>query len=132
MKTKALLTSVLTISITSLSGCASSGANHTPIIDAPKTAQYQADLEACRTLAGESEIINDETKGATALGAALGGISGLSHNRRYGRKSDGNNVLAGALVGAALGGGIGVYGGYKKQKNILTRCMTGRGYHVLG
>ena len=131
MKTKALLISTLVISTASLSGCASSGANHTPIIDAPKTAQYQADLDDCRTLAGESKIVNDETKAATAIGAALGGLSGASNNR-FGRKSDGDDILTGAIVGAVLGGGAGVYGGYKKQKNILQRCMSGRGYRVLG
>ena len=127
-KTSLLLPLILAMS---LSACASSGVNHTPIIDGPKTAQYEADLNECRTLVKQGGLVDDDAKTGIAVGAAFGALSGAS-NRRYSRRRSGNNVLASAIVGALIGGVAGTYNGHKKEEYVLLNCMAGRGYRVLG
>ena len=110
-----------------LSACASGGAGHTPIIDAPKTPQYYADLDACRVLASQRKLLNGDTQTAAVVGAAGGAlIRGISDRDSF------EEVLGGAAIGGALGGGAGALSAYGEQKDILLRCMAGRGYRVLG
>jgi len=102
----------------------------TPIIDTQgvDAAQYQQDLTECQQFAGQKSVGEDTAKGAIGgalLGAALGAAIGAATG----------NAGQGAAVGAAAGGIGGGAGGAGKtmqeKKQIVSRCMQGRGYNVL-
>lgn len=127
MKNNALITVTCIAAMISLSACATGGAGHTPIVDAPKTPQYYADVADCQALARQRKLINGDTQTAALIGAAGGAlVRGLSD------KDDTDQILGGALAGAAIGGGAGMLSAYGEQKDIVLRCMSGRGYRVLG
>jgi len=117
-----------------LGGCATGGAAYEPIVDGPKNAQYAQDLSECQQLAEQREYLNGDTQTKAAVGAVAGGLIGLSSNNRYrGRRgSDGDAILAGAIVGAILGGGSGALNTREERKHIVLNCVAGRGYRVLG
>ena len=97
---------ILTLGLT---GCASSGAAYSPIIDGEKTSAYQNDLKQCQDLAKERGFLNADL-GKNALMGALGG----------------------SAFGAVMGGGRSAISSQSERKNIVKNCMTGRGYKVLG
>lgn len=111
-----------------LTACAGSGSSYRPIVDTPVTAQYETDLQQCQSLSTQRKIINGDTQTAALAGAATGGVIGLL--RRGG--NDGNNVLEGAAVGGTVGGVGGAFQANTERKNIVKRCMSGRGYRVIG
>jgi len=108
-----------------LAGCGSMGqkgvglgAAYTPVIDGVKDDQYHIDLSQCRDIAIEVQ----KSRSSEAL----------------------NNMLAGALIGAAIGdnGQAALIGGaagaasstggiLSGPKAIIRNCMVGRGYNVL-
>jgi len=112
----------------SLTACANGAANYTPIIDAPAGPQLQADLETCQSLAAQRDILDDNTLTSALVGAGIGGLLALSGQYN----GDTEDFLDGALIGGAVGGGAGVFQGRGEQKDIVIRCMAGRGYRVLG
>jgi len=115
------------IIVPSLSACATAGAGHTPIIDAPKDDRYYSDLGQCRALAEQRKLVNGDTQQAAAIGAAAGAAI-----RAIGPKDSFEEILGGAAIGGVLGGGAGVFSAQSEQKHILLSCMAGRGYRVLG
>ncbi len=112
----------------SLTACANGAANYTPIIDAPAGPQLQADLADCQSLAAQNSVFNDNTLATALVGAGVGALVGLSS----GYDVDAEDALVGAAIGGAAGGGAGVFQGRSGQKDIVIRCMAGRGYKVLG
>jgi hypothetical protein len=116
----------------SVAACAQGGgmAPPTPIIDTQgvDAAQYQQDLAQCQQYAQQVSVGEDTAKGVfggALLGAAMGAAIGAATG----------NPARGAAVGAAAGGiGGGAAGAGKsvqERKQIVSRCMQGRGYNVL-
>ncbi len=106
------------------------GSPPTPVIDTQgvDAAQHQQDLTECQQYAQQSSIGENAAKGALGgalLGAAMGAAIGAATG----------NPGQGAAVGAAAGGIGGGAGGAGKsmqdRKQIVSRCMQGRGYNVL-
>jgi outer membrane lipoprotein SlyB len=116
-----------------IAACAQGGgmtAPSTPIIDTQgvDAAQYQQDLAQCQEYAQQVSVGQDTAKstiGGALLGAAMGAAIGAATG----------NAGQGAAVGAAAGGIGGGAGGAGKamqeKKQIVSRCMQGRGYNVL-
>ncbi len=127
---KLALTATLALGMTA---CATSGANVVPVIDASNKPQLQADLTQCQTLASEYQNSGNNTVLAAVVGAGIGALTGGTINNRFRRnRLSGNNALAGAAIGGAAGLGYGAYNSENKKSEIVYRCMSGRGYNILG
>lgn len=113
------------IAIALLTGCANTAENYNPIVDGPKDAQFQHDLEACKQLAEQREYINGDTKSEAILGAGIGALAGAI---------DGNSddILGGVIVGGAVGAGEAAWSVRDERKKIVIQCMAGRGHKVVG
>lgn len=92
-----------------------------PIIDSPKTAAFHSDLAACRALAATKQQGSEDV----AEGMVFGGVTGVI--------SDG---VEGMIAGAIIGGMIGSYEDknslIRMRNRIVHRCLTGRGYKIIG
>lgn len=110
-----------------LSACAGVGANYQPIIDGPITANYHADIDACRAVAKQRNYVNNDVKNDALIGAVLGGLLGLTESG-----DDGENLIAGAIVGGAIGGVGSSFDARDERKDIVRNCMAGRGHRVVG
>lgn len=91
-------------------------------------ARYEQDLAECRTYAEEVSPAREAAVGGgltAALGAAIGAIAGAF----------GGGAGEGAAMGAAIGGvsgtAAGGAGGVSDQREVIRRCLAGRGYSVL-
>lgn len=102
-------------------GCA----NYQPIVDTQGVdmARYDADLVACQRYAGQVDPASHAAAGAVG-GAILGAVIGALVGGRSG-------AGAGAGIYGATGAGIGAGDGMAAQRNIVRKCMAGRGYRVL-
>lgn len=107
-----------------VAACADSGANYQPILDGPSTAAYRADLAACQSLAHNQNQFDQETLGATVLGAGAGAA--------LGELDDDANALGGAVVGALAGGVAGAVNASERREAIVLECLRGRGHRVVG
>lgn len=109
-----------------LTGCANSGANYRPIIDTQGIDfnRYEADLRDCQAFAkqaaGAGQSAAAGAIGGAVIGAAIAAAAGSSNDRAA-------SARVGA-VGGAVGAGVE---GDRNQRNIINRCLTGRGYRVL-
>lgn len=109
-----------------ISGCASAptGENYIPLVDvrAGEGHRFQQDLNDCQAYAAQrGDAASGAVAGAVAgalFGAVLGAIVGVSRNELAGV-----GALTGGLQGAAHNEG--------SQRDIIRRCLTGRGYTVL-
>ena len=120
--------STLIILILSLTvGCAT----YQPIIDRQTItdqAKYERDLAECQAYAQQIDPAGNAVAGAVggaAVGAALGAIVGAF----FGVAGDG--AALGAALGGAQGTMAGAGGSMQAQRDIVIRCMQGRGYRVL-
>lgn len=104
--------------------CADSGANYRPILDGMPTAAFRSDLAECQSLARNQNQFDEETLGATVLGAGAGAV--LS------QVDDDGNALGGAVVGALAGGAAGAVNASKRREAIVVECLRGRGHPVVG
>lgn len=110
-----------------LAGCATApgGAQYEPLIDrSTNTAgNYQSDLQDCQAyatrVAGAGE---GAAAGAVAGAIVMGALSAILGGTGHGRWA-----AAGALTGALSGAGSGEV----NQRDVIRRCMAGRGYNVL-
>ncbi|MEL6574076.1 MAG: glycine zipper family protein [Pseudomonadota bacterium] len=106
-----------------LSACADFGGDYEPILDGPEGATYQVDLESCQHLALEqpSEL---DIYGSALAGGLVFGLAGSESG------------YVGSAEAAAIGTLFGLVGGLfdvaEHRKNIILRCMEGRGHLVVG
>lgn len=107
-----------------LTACADSGANYQPILDGTPTSAYQSDLAACQALARNQSQFDQETLGATALGAGAGAA--------LGEIDEDGDPLGGAIAGALAGGVAGAMNASEQRKAIVIECLRGRGHPVVG
>jgi outer membrane lipoprotein SlyB len=115
------------LSLGLLLGCAQS---YQPIVDLKgvNTTKYQQDLAECRQYAEQVDVGGNTaigTLGGAGIGAAVGAAAGAI----------GGNAGAGAATGALLGGvggaGAGVGTSVQRQKTVINKCLSHRGYKVL-
>lgn len=108
-----------------LSACA--GAGYRPLVDTAgrDMNKYENDLRECQ---GYAEQVSGAGTGA-AVGVAAGAIIGaLFGGLAGGNRTQRNQTSA---LGAASGGLSGAASGEGSQRNVIRRCMGGRGYNVL-
>lgn len=96
-----------------------------PIVDMQgvSTAQYNADLTACREYADEVEAgrqIARGTIGGAVVGGAIGAVVGNSDTAQ-------RTAGAGGVIGAARSTGDVV----REREVVVRNCLRGRGYRVL-
>lgn len=107
-----------------LAACGDSGANYTPILDGTPTPAFQSDLAACQSLARNQTQFDQETIGATVLGAGAGALLG---------EADDDGTAAGGAVAGALAGGIAsAVNASDRRESIVIECLRGRGHRVVG
>ena len=108
-----------------ITGCASTGAEYSPVIDGPTGPSYQADLQDCRQLAETRDYDNGDVRSSAAVGAGVGSLIGLI---------DGGltEVAAGAVIGGLVGGGGEALETRDDRKEIVKNCLSGRGHNVVG
>jgi len=101
-----------------------------PMVDmsGKRQSQYNYDIQECQAYAeqvnpGESAIVG--AAGGAAVGAILGGIVGAFFG------CPGETAAFGAALFGAGGGMQGAGAGARSQKDIIRRCMQGRGWSVL-
>lgn len=107
-----------------LAAFANSGANYTPIVDGTRSAAYQSDLAACRSLARNQRQFDKGPTGATVLGAGAGAV--------LGEFDDGGDALSGAVAGALAGGLATAVNASERREAIVFECLRGRGHRVVG
>jgi hypothetical protein len=122
-----------------IGGCASTSSTWTPQIDAQNVnqAKYQQDFAECKKYAESNPDANagkSAKNGALAMGAvggvalvgmtiATGGLALLPAIAMASVPALGTGVVMGAAGGAAVADA--------KYKDVISRCLAGRGYHVL-
>ncbi len=109
-----------------LSGCANTASGYRPVVDGYQGAAYHEDLRDCQALAKTKDYDNGDTKTSALVGAVVGGAVGGIEDESV------EGAIAGALVGGLLGSAEGVAETRVERKNIVIRCMIGRGHAVVG
>ncbi len=122
------------IAALSLSACANTGADYTPIVDGPYSNSFSTDLDACQKVAERRSYTNGDVQSEAAFGAVSTGlVTGLIAGIDEGDVGAG---IAGALIGGAIGGiaaGVGQsWDTSGERKTIVVSCMQGRGHNVVG
>ena len=121
MKTTAII-----LSAAILAGCANTGAQYQPLVDGrTHGANYSQDLAECQSYATQRA---GATEGAVA-GAVFGALLGVALLAVGGGRGGWGNEAA--AVGAVAGGLQGAAAGEGTQRDIIKRCLAGRGYSVL-
>ncbi len=106
--------------------CENSGANYTPVIDGPVSANYNSDLAQCQALAASGGTVDGRTAGAAATGAAVAGASSVIWN------DNSNKLGEAAAVGAVAGVASDLIQKNAAREVVVRNCMRGRGYNVVG
>lgn len=120
---------ILLLSATlTLVGCATqnTGANYRPIIDnqGKDLARLEQDISECQAYAQQVSSAAERAAAGAVAGALLGAVFAAAAGAKGYRNES-------AAVGA-LSGGLGAAAeGERDQRNIIRRCMNGRGYSVL-
>ena len=115
-----------TFLIMSSTGCANMGANYRPIVDnkGVDLNRYEVDLQECQAYATQTAGAGESAAAGAAAGALFGAVLAAAAGRNYSRSS---SAGVGAVSGAASAGASGE----NNQRNIIRRCLAGRGYKVL-
>jgi hypothetical protein len=117
MKPNLILPLIATLT---LSACAST---YRPTVDPTQSPpRYEQDLAECRQFAGDDA--------RAGVGAIVGGVlgAGISTLMFVGSGLKADHVHTGVAAIGAIFGGLSAM---KEQRNIVARCMAGRGYSVL-
>ncbi len=117
---------VLCCALALLGGCASVGRGGDIVVDmrGVDPGRYKQDMAECRAYADEAPIAESVAKraaGGAAVGAVIGAIFG-----------GGRGAAQGAGAGATGAGARGGLEGAERKRHIMQRCMSNRGYNVLG
>ena len=113
------ITVLCPLAIALFTACA---AHPDPIIDerGVNMASYRADLQECESYADPISVGEGAAKGA-AGGAAVGAATGVI----------GGDVYSGAGYGAIFGATRYGNEADRDKRNVVKRCLRGRGYQVL-
>lgn len=113
-----------------VAGCDGTGANYQPLIDGPKTVQFQSDLGECQALSRTRDLINPQARTQATIGAVVGGLAGgLDEDAGSDRLE---NAVGGALIGGLIGTATGAAETHSDREDIIKNCLIGRGYSVVG
>lgn len=114
------------IAVFTLSACATTGVNYRPIVDTKNVDmnKFEADLGECRQYAAQTAGAAERAAAGAAAGAIFGALLAAAAGVR-------NDRSAVARVGALSGAVSGAAEGETDQRNIIRRCLAGRGYMVL-
>ena len=119
-------TNTLIAAAIALTGCATtnSGAQFSPIVDLrpEQHATYSADLLACQQYAQQEAGAADQALAGAIAGAVFGALIAAA---------GGGSRNAAAGIGAVTGMAGGAVDGERDQRNVIRRCLAGRGYNVL-
>ena len=112
--------------VISVSGCANTGANYRPVVDnkGVDLNRYEVDLQECQAYANQTASAGQSAAAGAAAGAVLGAVLAAAAGKNYSRTS---TARVGAVTGAVGAGAEGE----NNQRNIIRRCLAGRGYKVL-
>ena len=119
MKKVALITSLALIA-----GCATQGANWSPVVDRPG-GNYTRDLSDCQAHATRVMGAADSAMAGAVAGAIFGALLGAA----VGGNSRFNTQMAG--IGAVSSGSSAAASAEGGQRGIIRRCLAGRGHMVL-
>ena len=112
-----------------LSGCATgpTGADYRPMVDTrgASAANYESDLAECQRYAAQ----RTGAAGGALVGAVFGALLGVALLAAGGGRGGWGNEVA--AVGAISGGLQGAAAGEGTQRDIIRRCLAGRGHSVL-
>jgi len=102
------------------------GASYRPMIDSRNVDmnKFEADLRDCQQYATQVSGAGTGAAAGAVAGALFGAVIAAAAGSRYDR---GATSRVGAVSGAA-GGGVQ---GETNQRDVIRRCITGRGYNVL-
>ncbi len=109
-----------------LGGCANTASGYRPIVDGYEDEAYHADLADCQALAKTKRYDNGDTKTSALAGAVVGGAVGAIEDDSV------EGAIVGALLGGLIGGASGAADTRTDRKDIVIRCMSGRGHAVVG
>lgn len=121
--TKLLL---LLLAMSLLGACANSGAAYRPVVDTKgiDLNKYQIDLAECQQYAHQTAGAGESALGGAAAGAIFGALLATAAR-------DGSSKRGAAGIGAvSAAAGAGAQG-EMNQRDVIRRCMNGRGYKVL-
>ncbi|MDA7966485.1 glycine zipper family protein [Ruegeria sp.] len=93
-------------------------------VDGTRNANYGTDLFQCRTLAENYD--NGVVKDGAGYGAVVGGVAGAIEGGSL------EGAIAGAVIGTGLGAADASIALSYERRNVLIRCMQGRGHRVVG
>lgn len=112
--------SLMVATALAMAGCA-----YKPIVDMKGVDQgkYEQDLAECRQYA-------DQAHGA-GTGAVVGAAAGAALSYGVSRAVGGRDPSAAARGGAVVGGASGAGAGARNKRDVVRRCLAGRGYSVL-
>jgi hypothetical protein len=109
-----------------LSGCATK-----PLID-PKAsstpANFHLDEMECERIAENISYPAEMAKKA-AIQGIISAIMGAALAK--GNVTPETGAAAGLITGTTVGAGTGAYNTYERRKQVIRRCLEGRGYKVL-
>ena len=117
------ITAKLLIVAALLGGCATQGAgrNYAPLVDRPGP-NFSSDLFDCQQHAARLQDSGEGALGGAFAGAALGAAF---------MAILGGNAGEGAAFGALSGAGSGAVAAETAQRNVIAKCLEGRGHRVL-
>lgn len=109
-----------------ISGCANTGAAYRPVVDTKGVDlnRYEADLGECQQFANQTASAGQAAAAGAAAGAVFGALLAAAAGGGNSKKS---TAGVGALTGAAGAAGQGE----TNQRDVIRRCLAGRGYKVL-
>lgn len=108
-----------------LTGCAATGENYRPIVDTKNASgNYENDLRECQQFATQTAGAGQSAATGAVAGAVFGALLAAAAGGGYSRSNS-------AAVGGITGGVAAGAGGETNQRNIIRRCLAGRGYNVL-
>ena len=117
-----LTATLLTLALATAAGCVG---NPMPIIDMQGVDReaFEEDLAECEAYSDEVQMGKGIAKG-TGLGAAIGAATGAIGG-------DSTDVAEGAAYGGLWGGTESGLDADREKRDVIKRCMAGRGYRVL-
>jgi uncharacterized protein YcfJ len=120
------ITTTLLCATLVLGGCANSGAGYRPVVDIKGVDlnRYQSDLAECQQYAHQTAGAGESAAAGAAAGAVFGALLAAAAGGGTSRKS---SAGIGAISGAAGAGAQGEM----NQRDVIRRCLSGRGYKVL-
>jgi len=117
---------VVILAASLISGFATTGSNYTPIIDSKggSAERISSDLAECQAYAKQTM----DAASAAVAGAVIGSVVASLFAAAVGVKSYRGRI---ATAGAMSGGLSAAGAAETNQRDIIKRCMSGRGHAVL-